>query len=148
MKRMNSKLHSVSRFMLAYASRESLNIPFDACHDTSVCPYKACCNPAHLFWATHAQNCQEREKVTRELRGMFKFWETHAWTDGVYRTQQRDPGIDRCIESLNRGKIQRKKQSLTGSELKDAEAYSVTSFVPILAVSSFGEMAQGNIATP
>jgi len=140
-KRMNSKLHAASRFMLAFHTRESLNVPFDACHDTALCPYKACCNPAHLCWATHAQNCQERERVTRELKGMFKFWETNAWIKGVFRTEQADPSVERCIDSLNRGKIERKKQSLTGFEAEAHGNESVSPFIPILAEAIYGVTA-------
>ena len=32
-KRIGDRVHSVSRFMLAYSTRESLNIRADACHD-------------------------------------------------------------------------------------------------------------------
>jgi hypothetical protein len=43
MKHMGTKLHSVSRFMLAYHTRESMNVRFDACHDTALCPELAAC---------------------------------------------------------------------------------------------------------
>jgi hypothetical protein len=99
LKRVGDRVHSVSRFMLAYDTRESLNTRLDACHDPLQCPYKACCNPRHLFWATHSKNCRQREQAKREEREMFSFWENHTWIG--------DPSIDKCIASLNRGKIDR-----------------------------------------
>lgn len=114
-KRIGNKVHSVSRFMLAYATRESLNNRLDACHDTQQCPYKACCNPKHLYWGTHAKNCRQREQAKREERELFSWWETHAWIDGVFYTNRRDPSIDQCLASFNRGRIDRvvtKKSSL------------------------------------
>src|ERR1700722_14609807 len=51
---------TVSRFMLAYSSRESMTTKDDACH-VNECPYKACCNPQHLFWGSHSENCAQRE---------------------------------------------------------------------------------------
>jgi len=55
----NLKWVTTSRYMLAYSSRESLDIELDACHDLD-CPYKSCCNPRHLFWGTHEENCRMR----------------------------------------------------------------------------------------
>lgn len=147
-KRCGGRTHSTQRFMLAYATRESLNVPFDACHDTSLCPYKACCNPAHLFWATHAKNCQQREDNTRELRGMFKFWETHAWVGGVYRTQESDPSIDHCIASLNRGRIERPDQSLTDFEVEETRSFQLNARKQALADMDLEEEVQGNHGTP
>jgi hypothetical protein len=106
MKKINGRACTVSRFMLAYDTRESLSNPeYDACHRDDVCPYKACCNPQHLYWATKSQNCLAREKRAREERELFTFWETHAWVDGVFYRDRRDPSIDSCLASLSRGKI-------------------------------------------
>lgn len=106
MKKIGKKTCTVSRFMLAYATRESLDKPgYDACHKDDMCPYKACCNPLHLYWATKSDNCKARERRAKEEREMFEWWETHAWIDGVYYADRRDPSIEHCLASLNRGKI-------------------------------------------
>jgi hypothetical protein len=140
-KRIGNRVHSVSRFMLAYSTRESMNIRADACHDPKQCPYKACCNPKHLFWATHSQNCRQREQAKREERELFVWWETHAWIDGVFYTDRRDPSIEHCLGSLNRGKIERKKQPSTDLETETVRACSVSAFVPIVADTNLGETA-------
>jgi hypothetical protein len=110
-KRIGDRIHSVSRFMLAYDTRESLNVRLDACHDPQQCPYKACCNPKHLSWATHSHNCRQREQAKREEKELFSWWETLAWIDGVYLTDRGDPTIDKCLASLNRGRIDRKSST-------------------------------------
>ena len=111
LKKIGKKTHTVSRFMLAYSTRESIEkAGYEACHRDDVCPYKACCNPRHLYWSTPSENCKVREKRAREERELFKFWETNAWIDGVFysdRQARRDPSIDSCLLSLNRGKIER-----------------------------------------
>lgn len=66
-KYIQGRMQIVSRFMLAYSTRESLTIDADACHIMD-CPYRACCNPAHLFWGTHSQNADEREDQERKSR--------------------------------------------------------------------------------
>src|SRR5437660_1492215 len=60
--RINGKTRTVSRFMLAYHTRENMdNIrdedgnEVDACH-TQWCPYHNCVNPDHLFWASRSKN--------------------------------------------------------------------------------------------
>jgi hypothetical protein len=65
----NGRAESVSRFMLAYATCESLTIKYDACHVLD-CPYRACCNPLHLFWGTHSENAAQREREARDWRKM------------------------------------------------------------------------------
>lgn len=106
MKKIGDKVYTVSRFVLAYSTRESLDKPgYDACHKDEICPYKACCNPRHLYWATKSENCKAREKRAREERNMFNLWEQQAWIDGVYYTDRSDPTIDQCLASLNRGKM-------------------------------------------
>ena len=105
MKKAGKTSYSVSRFVLAYASRESLGSKYDACHCDDICPYKACCNPDHLYWATKSDNCKAREKRAREEREMFTWWDSQAWIDGVYCADRRDPSIDRCLANLSRGKI-------------------------------------------
>lgn len=104
-KKIHGKTYNVSRFMLAYETRDSLTHHFDACHKDGICPYKACCNPDHLYWATHAENCTARETRAREERVVFAFWERHAWKDGAYYTDRHDPSIAVCINNLSRGKI-------------------------------------------
>lgn len=59
------KMRAVSRFMLCYSTRESLTIQADACHFTDRCPYRACCNPRHLYWGSHAENAVLREQDAR-----------------------------------------------------------------------------------
>src|SRR6266567_1354410 len=90
-KRVQGKLHSVSRILLAFATGASLNCRFDACHDTSICPYKSCCNVRHLHWSTHPENCKQRERATRAIRGVFCYWESSAWINGVFYTDRPDP---------------------------------------------------------
>ncbi len=50
----------VSRLALCLATGVSLSVQADACHKP-VCPSRACCNPAHLDWGTHQDNCAMRE---------------------------------------------------------------------------------------
>ncbi len=53
MKYIQGKMRTVSRFILAYSTRESLDLKdHDACHIRD-CPYRACCNPAHLIVCQH-----------------------------------------------------------------------------------------------
>jgi hypothetical protein len=66
-KRIGGKVVTVSRFMLAYATRESLDVKADACH-VRECPYRACCNPVHLTWGSHSVNAKMREADKREYR--------------------------------------------------------------------------------
>jgi hypothetical protein len=66
-KRIAGKIITVSRFMLAYSTRESLNYADAACH-VRECPYRACCNPKHLFWGSHTENAEQREGDAREVR--------------------------------------------------------------------------------
>src|SRR5258708_26949249 len=68
MKYIQGKMRTVSRFMLAYTRRESLDMEADACHDVSQCPHRACCNPHHLDWGTHAENAVQRERYEAESR--------------------------------------------------------------------------------
>ncbi len=118
-KRIGKRIHSVSRYMLAYTTRESLNCRWDACHDPKKCAYRSCCNPAHLFWASRAQNCHQREEAEQKERAIFSWWETHSTA----------PGIDRCIASLNRGKVERKKQGATDFDHQIAAPQSLSPFV-------------------
>lgn len=104
------KHRTVSRFMLAYAERcmsgldKTEDFPFDACHKDSICPYRACCNPAHLFWGTRSPNSTDREAREKQQREMFDYWEHHAWIDGKFYDDPRDPSIDACLASLNEGR--------------------------------------------
>ena len=139
-KRCGNRTHSTHRFMLAYSTRESLNVPFDACHDTALCPYKACCNPAHLFWATHAENCKQREDKTRELKAMF--------VDGVYRTHGCDPSVEHCIASLSRGRVERSNQSPTAFEAEETRTFQLNGGKRALAAVDSLDEAQGIHGTP
>ena len=67
MKYIQGKMRTVSRFMLACSTVQSLDIKLDACH-VRECPYKACCNPEHLFWGSHRENCKQREQEKREIK--------------------------------------------------------------------------------
>jgi hypothetical protein len=67
--RINGKSRTTSRFMLAYATHESLDTAFDSCHIME-CPFKACCSPLHLFWGTHEDNCQTRAETNRQERAL------------------------------------------------------------------------------
>jgi hypothetical protein len=67
MKYIQGRMHTVSRFTLAYSTRESLNTNDDACHIPD-CPYRACCNPQHLYWGSHPENCKQREEQERISR--------------------------------------------------------------------------------
>jgi len=91
MKWLGGKAYATSRIMLALATGESLSIPFDACHKVAICPYRNCCNPAHLEWKNHSTNCADREAHKRDNLEMFSFWENHAWIDGVFHIGQMDP---------------------------------------------------------
>ena len=53
--------------MLACSTVQSLDIKADACH-VRECPYSACCNPRHLFWGSHPENCKQREQEKREVK--------------------------------------------------------------------------------
>ena len=64
-KKFGESLHSVSRFMLAYDTRENLNTNSSACHKKG-CLFKACCNPDHLYWGTHSVNSADREQAKRD----------------------------------------------------------------------------------
>jgi hypothetical protein len=66
-KRIGGRVQTTSRFMLAYETRESMTLDHDACH-TPGCPYRACCNPSHLQWGSHAINAKQREADKREQR--------------------------------------------------------------------------------
>jgi hypothetical protein len=47
------------------ASHMPLNHRMDACHRSPICRFKACCNPEHLYWDTHKNNCERREAEKR-----------------------------------------------------------------------------------
>jgi len=127
-KRINGRFRNVHRIMLAFKDGVGIDSRFDACHDTRQCPYKACCNPAHLFWASRKDNCKRREQDDRDVRGVFSYWEDHAWLNGMFVTGRRDPGIDHCIAFLNRGKIKKQVQTLTAEM-----AQTLTGVIPLSA---------------
>ncbi len=65
--------------MKCYSTLESLDYPLDACH-IGDCPanhgkrkYRACCNPLHLQWGTHAQNATQREAEARKAQFDFRW---------------------------------------------------------------------------
>jgi hypothetical protein len=93
MVRVGDKTHTVSRVMLALHTGESFDVKADACHKTDMCPYRNCCNPAHLFWASHPKNCEEREAKRKEGMRLFKFWESHAWINGMFFSDRIDPSL-------------------------------------------------------
>jgi hypothetical protein len=72
-----------SRFILCCATGEPLDMDADACHDTVQCPYRACCNPKHLFWGSHADNCILREQDKRRFKYLLDVeeWELKVWLD-------------------------------------------------------------------
>jgi hypothetical protein len=55
----------VSRVALCLKTNSTLSTPADACHIPE-CLSRACCNPAHLFWGKHQENCSMREH--RDMR--------------------------------------------------------------------------------
>ena len=57
------RLLTASRVACALAHGPS---ELEACH-TCDCP--ACCNPAHLYWGTHAANMRDRQRRVRQARG-------------------------------------------------------------------------------
>lgn len=59
------KRPTVSRLVLCCVTHKPLNYEMDACHKSPLCRYAACCNPDHLFWDTHRENCQRRELEKR-----------------------------------------------------------------------------------
>ena len=77
-KYIQGKMRPVGRFMLAYKTRESMDMKADACHgrpggsctnpdaedcfDAVDCP-RSCVNPDHLFWGSHGDNCKEKESI-------------------------------------------------------------------------------------
>jgi len=65
-KYIQGKARLVSRFMLCYSTRESLDVKADACHRTDQCPYRNCCNPRHLYWGSHSENAKLREQDARD----------------------------------------------------------------------------------
>lgn len=93
MKSIGGKTYTVSRIMLAIHTGESFDVKADACHHHDICPYPNCCNPSHLFWDSRSNNCVEREARKKEDMRLFKFWETHAWVNGVFFSDRMDPGL-------------------------------------------------------
>lgn len=68
--RIGGKQTTPSRLILCCATQKPLDYEMDACHTTPLCRSKACCNPEHLFWDTHAENCKRRE-LERRARATF-----------------------------------------------------------------------------
>ena len=109
MKYIQGKVRTVSRFMLAYDTRESLDLKgYDACHIRE-CPYRACCNPAHLFWGTHPKNCEDREAYERESREsrLLELPNLHLQPALGYVTHEQLAGVDvqrlassECMEEI------------------------------------------------
>ena len=96
LKYIQGQMRIVSRFMLAYSERESLDIDADACH-MEFCHYRACCNPRHLFWGTHAENVEQRERernIHRELYNVLPPIPLGHETHEVYAVHPKD---HRCI---------------------------------------------------
>jgi hypothetical protein len=63
--RVESKNTTASRLVLCCATNKPLDYGMDACHRTPLCRFRACINPEHLFWDTHAENCKRRELERR-----------------------------------------------------------------------------------
>lgn len=109
-KKIRGRHRTVSRFMLAYAERcmsgleKTKEFPYDACHKDHICPYRACCNPAHLYWGTRSPNSTDREAREKQQREMFDYWERHAWINGKFYDDRPDPSIDSCLASVNEGR--------------------------------------------
>jgi hypothetical protein len=158
MKKIGKKVYTVSRFMLAYDTRESLvNPEYDACHRDDICPYKACCNPRHLYWATKSENCKAREKRAKEERELFashplpsdeldRGWDRSAWVNGIFSSDHRDLGIDHCLASLNRGRIVHATTELWEDSFPD-EIRKVFSFLADISRQTW-ERLRGQTGAP
>jgi hypothetical protein len=91
----------VSRLAQCLKTGLNLSTPADSCH-VAECLSRACCNPDHLFWGKHQENCSAREHrdmrweryiaaLTRENSSVFVVFEKRykpgwGWLD--YRTVQ------------------------------------------------------------
>ena len=124
LKRIGGKVHSVSRFMLAYETLESLNTSFDACHKKE-CLFKACCNPEHLFWGSHSKNCEQREQAKQEYRELTEWFENNPQPLEFFAI------LHSRLESLE-------KQRLTGLSTIKVNHCSVSPFIPTVIDSPVG----------
>jgi len=75
-KKFGDRTHTVSRFMLAYATRESLSTldNHDFALHKSYCISRACCHADHLYWGTHSQNSYDRWADDRK-REPLRLWQ-------------------------------------------------------------------------
>ena len=61
---------------------------YEVCH---TCDNPLCCNPAHLFVGTHADNMADRDAKGRQARGSRTGAHTHPERRATARTRSHDP---------------------------------------------------------
>lgn len=100
--RIGGSVHTVSRFMLHCATGKPMSTRLEACHKDGICPYKTCCNPRHLFWASKSDNAKARQRRAKAQLAVFQFWESFAWVDGVFQVGNSEAQINRCIKGIEK----------------------------------------------
>ena len=113
LKYIQGQMRTVSRFMLAYSERESLDTDGDACHK-EFCPYPACCNPRHLFWGTHAENIEQRDRERRDHRRLYDVVPPVPLGHETHEAYAVHPEDHRCITYTPQFEPE-KRQTVAGS---------------------------------
>jgi len=70
-----------SRFALERAVGKPESPDLIACH---TCDNPPCCNPAHLFWGTQAENCKDAMRKGRKAKGE-RIWTSKLTEEAVIR---------------------------------------------------------------